>query len=240
MAQDFQKFNAWLDIQEVDGKKLIVGWLTNNTAVPTYIQYEAAIRLNGKIINTKKGTTLALPSSPTLLTKAIFTLQDDDFDHISLSVVNRDNEILAFAKITNAPISPLPEKTEPQTDQPEIKLPVPKNPQEFEIDGLVLDETRSKLARDFYETFYRNWSSIQVDTKGQTIIVREMPGRIGIGTSVIVEVDDRQLTQLNLQPRTELIEDLAGQLVEALESFFNDPNNHSVIESNDLIGSGVY
>ena len=240
-AQEFQKFTVWLDSQEVDGKIIIVGWCRNNTAIPKYVNYDVFLKLKGQAIDTILGTTLTLPSSPTLLTKAIFTLKVAEFEQLNLVLRNKENEILAFDKMIPPPSKQKPVSIDQPTDPPSPAITkAKKSLLDIEIDGLVLDETRSKLARDFYETFYRNWSSLQIDAKGQTIIIREMPGRIGIGTSVIVEVDDRPVTQLNLQPRTEVIEDLAAQLVAALETYLNDPNNNSVIQGDDLIGSGIY
>lgn len=241
-AQHLEKYQVWLDSQEVDGKKIIVGWCRNNTSSPVSFNYEAVLKLSEKKEDISWGQTLALPNIPTLLTKAIFTLNDVDFEYIRLVLLNQKNEILAFDKIE----IPLPQQkivavtppADPPTHERDKKLK--NNFFELEIDGLILDETRSKLARDFYETFYRNWSTLQIDAHGQTITIREMPARIGIGSVVVVEVNDKTITQLNLRPQVELIEDLAGQLVGLLENYLTDPNNHSVIEGDDLIGSGIY
>lgn len=242
LTQDLEQFQVWLDSQEVDGKKIIVGWCKNNTNSSVHLKYEAVLKLREKKEEILEGQTLALPNLPTLLTKAIFTIEDVDFEYIRLSLLSVENEMLAFDRIVAIPpqqrIATVITPTDPPTHQ---KGKRSKNSiVELEIDGLILDETRSKLARDFYETFYRNWSTLQIDAHGQTITIREMPARIGIGSVVVVEVNDRIITQLNLRPQTELIEDLAGQLVGILENYLTDPNNHSVIEGDDLIGSGIY
>ena len=240
-GQSFEKYVAKLDSQQVDGKKVIVGWFTSNATSPIYINYETVLKLKGNEEKVKRGTTLTLPATPTLLTKAIFTLNEIEFEHIRLVVTNQQNEILAFDKI-DAPL--LPKKIEAHSKTSD--LPTINNSKvsavlsDLEIEGLVLDETRSKLARDFYETFYRNWSTLQINTQGQTIVIRETPSRIGIGTRVAVEINDRSVYQINLRPRADLIEDLARQLVTALERYLLDPNNHSVIEGDDLNGSGIY
>lgn len=242
-AQQLEKYQVWLDSQEVDGKKIIVGWCRNNTSSPVYFNYEAVLKLRGKEPDIQKAQTLALPNITTLLTKAIFTIKDADFEYIHLSLLTKENELLAFDKIDAPPpqqkiVAVVPPPTDPPTHQKDNRSK--SNFIELEIDGLILDETRSKLARDFYETFYRNWSTLQIDAHGQTITIREMPARIGIGSVVVVEVNDKTITQLNLRPQTEVIEDLAGQLVGLLENYLTDPNNHSVIEGDDLIGSGIY
>ncbi len=240
-CQPVEKYIAKLDTQQVDGKKIIVGWFTNNTASPFYVKYETVLKLKGNEEKVKKGSTLTLPVTPTLLTKAIFTLDDLEFEHIRLVVTNQENEILAYDKI-DAPL-PLqkPSVNSQPTDPPTTnKKNTAFNSFDLEIDGLVLDETRSKLARDFYETFYRNWSTLSINTQGQNIVIREMPSRIGIGSRVVIEVNDKSISQINLRPRADITEDLAGQLVNLLEQYLLDPNNHAVIEGDDLTGSGIY
>ena len=241
-GQPFESFIARLDTQEVDGKKIVVGWCENNTTSPVNVKYEALLKLRSKKEQVRTGSTLTLPASPTLLTKAVFTLNNVEFESVRLVIFDHQNNILtrdiidsphplAHFKLNKTRTDPLP--------PPAVPLRRSRN-EELEIDGLVLDETRSKLARDFYELFYRNWSAVSADAKGRTIIIKEMPGRIGIGTTIIVLIDDKSVMQLNLQPRTSLVEDLAGQLVDALEKYLNDPNNHTVIEGEDLTGSGIY
>lgn len=97
----------------------------------------------------------------------------------------------------------------------------------MEIDGLILDETRSKLAHDFYELFYANWRSGEEVSGNFTIVIREQPAQIGIGTRIIVEVDGEQLSNLNLQPRLEVLESLAAQLAESLRNHFQNPDGEA-------------
>jgi curli production assembly/transport component CsgE len=103
---------------------------------------------------------------------------------------------------------------------------------DIEIEGLVLDESRSKLAHDFYELFYNSWRVIEEDIKtGYTITIREQPAFIGNGSRIVVDLDGTEITQLNLQPRIEVLESLSMQLVELL---FNQ------IGAEDISGSGIY
>ena len=239
-GQGNEQFSAWIDTQQVDGKKIMVGWFRNNTTSPIQIYYEAKLKMSNEPEEIFKGNTLALPSSPTLLSKAIFTLDGIDFERLYLLVSNKEKEILSCDIVQTSPflkkrpVVKTPNKSIPSTHPP-IKRPV-----DVEIDGLVLDETRSKTAREFYELFYRNWSTIGISSKGRTIVIREKPGRVGLGANVIVEVDGKQITQLNLQPRAEVLENMAGRLVSAVEKYINNPNNNTVIEGGDLTGSGIY
>ena len=75
---------------------------------------------------------------------------------------------------------------------------------QLEIDGLILDETRSKIGKDFYDTFYQAWQQPQ-DAYGFTIRIIEKPVP-GLGSLIEVNVNQTLAYQARLQPRAETIE----------------------------------
>jgi hypothetical protein len=95
---------------------------------------------------------------------------------------------------------------------PEEALPAPSMPNRLEINGMVVDETRSKHGRDFYDLFYTSWSEPE-ESYAYTIRIEEKPGR-GRGTIIIVRVNDEIVYQSQLQPRYEVVEQTALQAVE--------------------------
>jgi curli production assembly/transport component CsgE len=80
----------------------------------------------------------------------------------------------------------------------------------LEISGLVLDETKTKPGRDFYEYFTTYWREV----KGlqYTITVSELPDATR-GSFVFVKVNDTMVYQKRLNPRPDLIENAAKQAV---------------------------
>lgn len=79
----------------------------------------------------------------------------------------------------------------------------------LQIDGLVIDETMSKVGRDFYNFFYSEWDS-PADAHNYTITVSETP-MPNYNTQVTIKVNDTSVFQANLQPRYEEIEGAAQQ-----------------------------
>lgn len=229
--------SAWLEPQETDGKTVVISWCQNNTSSPKHLVYQATLYTTADT-TVRSGKTLSLPGQPNLLQNAVFSINDGQFQKITLTITEFGKELAASTLMgpsaASAPtVSPTEQLAGPQ------KIP---NPDELEIEGLVLDETRSKLAHDFYELFYNSWTSSEEPSLGDhTIVIREMPGQIGFGTRIIVEVDGEQLSTLNLQPRAELVENLANQLVESLKEHFLNPQGESnPIQTEDIDGSGVY
>jgi curli production assembly/transport component CsgE len=78
-----------------------------------------------------------------------------------------------------------------------------------EIDGLVVDETQTKIGRDFFEVFYAAWER-PAGAMNYTVRIQEQPSP-SLGTRVVVFLDDEVLFQLQLQPRYEVVEELAQQ-----------------------------
>ena len=81
----------------------------------------------------------------------------------------------------------------------------------LEVDGLVVDETLTKLGRDFYEGFYRLWR-VPEGAVNYTVTVEERPLPTS-GTLVAVRVDGEVTFQVRLLPRADVVEAAAGQAV---------------------------
>ncbi len=99
---------------------------------------------------------------------------------------------------------PMPPDTA-TTDSPDAGI------QRLEIDGLVVDETLTKVGRDFYDVFFRLWQPPK-DAINFTIAVQEQPAP-GTGTIVSVLVNDELVFQSRLQPQLEYVETAAQQAV---------------------------
>src|SRR5690625_3256442 len=76
--------------------------------------------------------------------------------------------------------------------------------QRIEIDGLVVDETQTRLGGDFYALFHASWIAPE-GAVNFTIVVREQP-LPNIGTRILVHVNDEVAFQTQLQPREEMVE----------------------------------
>ena len=141
---------------------------------------------------------------------------------------------------TNAPIKPVP-------NTPAIPAPLPPKavdrvvlPQEeIGIDGLIIDETRSKMAHDFYDLFYRKW----IPPQGVTdfiIYVREMPSR-GRISRVAMAVNDDVILQRNLSPRYDLLEQQVNLAIRVLTNHLKKKESvKDQMGNEDAMGSGIF
>lgn len=93
----------------------------------------------------------------------------------------------------------------------------------IELDGLVLDETRSKIGRDFYDIFYQQWQAPS-NSSNYTITISEQPTPT-LGSLITVRINDQQVFQYRLQPRYEIIKQVAEYAVQVTAQFMEE-NRH--------------
>lgn len=119
----------------------------------------------------------------------------------------------------------------------------------------LVDDTRTKNGRDFYEYLYQQWLTVQSDTtlisttafsdigEELTVSINEQPVPGGIGTSTVVSlsVNDVMIYQQFLQPRLGVVEqmaqDAAGALVQYIQNY---QDFQKQLGSDDQQGNGIF
>ncbi len=114
-----------------------------------------------------------------------------------------------------------------------------KQSSDIEIGGLILDDTRSKIGRDFYDVFYGKWTD-PADGSDFSITIKELPAR-GRASRVAIEVDGNVIIQRMVQPRQDVIELLAEQSVAIVKNYLSKKKQlNKELESEDQSGSGIF
>ncbi|MDR9365924.1 MAG: CsgE family curli-type amyloid fiber assembly protein [Balneolaceae bacterium] len=139
------------------------------------------------------------------------TLQKENVDTSSLN--DLDNFRSAFESLVNEQRSEEQEELQAEAEQQIF----------VELDGLVTDETRSKIGRDFYDIFYQQWEA-PPNSSNFTIVISEQPTP-SLGSLVSVSVNDEQIFRYRLQPRYEVIEQVATYAVRYTQNYMEE-NKH--------------
>jgi curli production assembly/transport component CsgE len=109
----------------------------------------------------------------------------------------------------------------------------------LEIDGLLIDNTKTKTGTDFYEYFYRDWVA-PPKARDYSIFITEKPYRLST-TMIEVYINETLVFQSFLQPRNAVIEELAGQAVAQTGMYLQ--NYEEIVrqlDGDDRSGSGYY
>jgi curli production assembly/transport component CsgE len=110
---------------------------------------------------------------------------------------------------------------------------------ELEIDGLLIDETRTTAGHDFYDLLFSLWEA-PADAGNYLIRIQEKPYRVTL-TMLEVWVNEELVINTVLQPRREIIEELATNVNRSLQEYLiNYSQIMEQLESEDQSGSGIY
>ena len=254
-AQDSPKSKVWIDFIEESDTLYVYGLVANLENQSKEFRTELTIQ---KII---KGTTesetiqnsrISKPFDPEIFSQAKIDLKKREYFVIQFKVFDQNNNLVGSDILKSTRIDPSltpPVAQNKVTSQPKLaqnqplkkkKLPKPKtNLDALEIDGLILDETRSKIGRDFYEIFYNRWTP-PVGAKDFLITIKELPSR-GIGARVSIQVNDNIVLYRFLQPRSELVEQEANLTISYLKNYLmRNENLKQDLEAGDQMGSGIF
>lgn len=97
----------------------------------------------------------------------------------------------------------------------------------FELNGMVLDETRSKTGRDFYELFYSRWIAMDKGSSA-TIQVSERfyPGS---GSVISIEIDGSESFSFRLRPGNDMIHQSVNSALSRISEYLNvEKDNHTI------------
>lgn len=144
---------------------------------------------------------------------------------------------LAIRKDT-ANVKPAPESLKKLFDQV-VNLTQKTNEPEIEIDGLLVDDTKTKTGKDFYDLFYGNWVAPS-GAKNFTITITEKPFRL-TSTLIVVSINETPVYQSILQPRQEIIEGISDDAISTTQSYLaNYEELMRQLNGDDMSGSGIY
>lgn len=110
---------------------------------------------------------------------------------------------------------------------------------DLELQGMVVDETQSKIGKDFFDLFFKYWQSPD-EARNLTITITEKP-LPRLGSQVTIMIDDNEIISQFLQPKYEVIEEIAEYCVEYTYSYIQ---NYELImkelQGNDMKGTGIF
>ncbi len=110
---------------------------------------------------------------------------------------------------------------------------------DVEIDGLLVDETKTKTGRDFYELFYSNWTAPE-NARNYSITIKELPFRART-TQIKIFINENLVYFTILQPRYELVEAYVNDSVQRLMQYLiNYDQIQKLLGGEDQKGNGIF
>jgi curli production assembly/transport component CsgE len=150
------------------------------------------------------GQKLVIPDS--LTTKKEFLVERTIEQKSKATKTDSIDQMEAFRKAFEKVLAEQRAEARPQPEPPRVA-----NYNGLEINGLVINETRSKVGDQFFNIFYQHWDAPRNAPNFMLKITeRPMPS---MGTLVTVFIDNTPVFRSKLQPRRSVIEEQAFQAV---------------------------
>jgi len=113
------------------------------------------------------------------------------------------------------------------------------NDVEMELDGLLIDDTKTKSGKDFYDMFYSNWEA-PFGAKNYSITISEKPFRLTT-TMIAITINDNLVHQAVLQPRQDIIEIQTEEAIAITKDYLSNYEEiMKQLNGDDRSGSGIY
>ncbi len=110
---------------------------------------------------------------------------------------------------------------------------------ELELDGMLFDETKTKSGKDFYDYFYSLWEA-PPGARNFSLFITEKPYRLTT-TQIEVKINETVVFQSFLQPRADIVEELAKYAVAQTQMYLaNYEELMRQMEGEDQAGTGIY
>lgn len=117
----------------------------------------------------------------------------------------------------------------------------------------ILDNTKTKIGRDLYETFYQLWSSLELDSTARkqlkvslianpelVIEIEEIPSP-GLSNMAVVKIDDIVIWQDFVQTRPDaMTAQLSEAIRQVIQYFISFQEIQNQLGSDDQSGSGIF
>jgi len=223
-------WKAWIEINKDGENARVIGQFRYDGTEKINLSYKLTVEReakSGRSTNHQQSDFEATPGTTTLLSEVTINISDEDYYHISLEVFKGKEKIAVDSLINGTPVNKVTPPTKHAKDE------------DLELDGLIINETRSKIGRDFYDVFYRNWSAPK-EARDFVIRVRELPAR-GRIARISIEVNNEEVTQRVLQPRAEIIKSQAFYAIRLVQQRLKARSAiNKEIGNEDQQGSGIF
>lgn len=221
-GQEDTKIVAKIEKDIVEKNLKIKALVTNNTA--TYQE------LNYLLISIKKGGTGNLSNNKQ---SGKFSINPNESKSLSEMTVNLDKKdaLKAFLYIRDEQTQKLLAKDSLEINQDFFKQSanVVEKEEAFELSGLTIDETKSKVGRDFYDLFYIQYNQIS-DKSNSAITITELPTR-GTSGQINIQIDDKLIYSFMTNPS----EDYLKEQLDYTLRYIKDYNARKNLIKNEFI-----
>ncbi len=214
-GQEDKKILAKIESKVVENQVSLRAVVTNNTAI-----YQ---ELNYLLVSIKKGNGGNLSNNKQ---GGKFSIDPNEVKVLSEISVNLEKKdaLKAFLYIRDEETQKLIAKDSLEINNDLFKKKVAKVEEDvvFELKGLTIDETKSKVGKDFYDLFYIQYSQLP-DKGNSAITISEIPVR-GVSGQINIEIDDKIVYSFMTNPSEDYLKEQLRNTLRYIKEFNTKKN----------------
>lgn len=211
---------AKVEIKDFEGLISITGTAENLTNVLQNLHYKLSVIKKNKASsnvsnNSQSGRFTLEPNSKSTLSTTKINISQKDETIILLLIYDEDEKLVGKDRI-------VVENSKNKT-QEEVEVGL-------EMKGIISDETKTKIGKDFYDFYYKKYNEANIDA--EKIVKIEEEQMFGRTTKIKISVENQIINEFIVKPNEEFLTTMANQSVYLTKKHFKDlERNNKLISS---------
>lgn len=206
-------FEAKIEVKEFEEMVAITGTVENLTDVYENLYFKLSVIKNGGSNNTsnnsQEGRFTIKPNEKKALSKTQINIQNNDRTIVLLLIYNEDDLLVGKDRVE---LQDIQNESSNNTDKG------------IEIAGLISDETKTKIGKDFYELYFKKYNEASIN--GTEIVTIEEQLSFGRTTKIKVLISNVLISEFMSFPDEDFLQYKADEAVFKTKKYFKDAQNN--------------
>jgi len=205
-----KNIKAKINLSKIEGALSVSGAVENLKSEYTTIFYKLSVfRKNIKTVNTsntvQEGRLSIEPLGKVILSNTAISSNGDDQLIFLLLIYDEDSKLIAKDRIEI-------------NNQVKLESLVPRSG--LEINGIISNDTKTKMGNEFYETFFSEFTKLQINSTKIILVQEELT--IGRTTKIQVTIDGDIIEEFIIRPDEEFLKFMAEQAAVKTFKYFKN------------------
>lgn len=190
-----KEVRAKINIEEIEGNVKITGVAENLTEIVQSMSYKLSVIKKNKNNNNQSNNAQ----------EGLFTLDPNETKNLSTTQVNvgKEDEVIVLLLFYDSDKKLVGKDRivigEEEKKKDEVKIPVDG----FELSGIISDDTKTKVGKDFYDFYYYSYNDKKINSKKIVTVSEELS--FARNTKIIISIENNTVYEFLAKPDEEFL-----------------------------------
>jgi hypothetical protein len=200
---------AKIDIEEIEGSIKITGTAENLSEVVQSLSYKLSVIRNNNINNNQSNNAQ----------EGLFSLEPRENKNLSVTQINlaKGDEVIVLLLFYDENKQLIGKDRVVLSDKKKVEsVPIDG----FELRGIVTDETKTKVGKDFYDLYYYKYNAYNINATKIVSITEEFS--FARNTKLTISINNEIIYEFMARPDDEYLNDMVERSVYATYSYLKN------------------